>query len=106
MAFTGLEDLNVTDVGSILSYPLTGDPYFWTKIFLALWVILTSILFFEEQNRVGKGNFLSSIAFSGVAVLVLVAIGTLLRIVNNEILIGFLVAVGAFVFVWYIKSDK
>ncbi len=105
MAFIGLEDINVTGVEEILSFPLTGDPFFWTYIFIALWVIIASVLFFEEEGRVGKGNFLSATAFSGVAVLILVSIGTLLTIVNNEVLIGFIVAVGLVVFVWYVKQD-
>jgi len=106
MTYTGLEDINVTDISSILGFPLTGDPYFWAKIFLAFWVILTSIFFFEERARLGKGNLLSSLAFSSIAIVVLASIGSLIGIMNNEILIPIVVLAGVFIFIWFIKQDR
>ena len=105
MAFKGLEEVNVTGIESILSYPLTGDFYFYGWIFFAMWIIFVTGFFFEEKKRLGKGNMLSSLAFSSVPIIVLAAIGSSFDIVTNEILIPIIVLGSIFIFVWYVQGD-
>ena len=106
MPFTGLEDVNITGVESILSFPLTGDYYFWGKFLLALWVILGAGFFFEERLRLGKANILSSLAFASLAVMVLGVIGSSISIITSDILITILVLGSIFIFIWYVKSEN
>ena len=106
MAFTGLEDINITGVESILSYPNTGDYYFWGKILLGLWIILGLGFFFEEKKRLGNGNILSAFAFSSIAVMVLGLIGSSFDIITREVLISIMVLGSAFIFIWFVKREN
>lgn len=106
MPHLGLENLNDTniDIAGILSFPLTGDFYFYAKILFAIWFILGSGFFFEEKKRLGKGNILSSIAVASLAVMVLAGIGSLFDIITQEILVSTLVLGAIFIFIWYVKA--
>ena len=105
MPYPGLEDINITGVESVLSFPLAVDYYFWLKILLGIWVILSSGFFFEEKARKGVGNFLSAIAYASVPIIVLAMIGSLIGIVTKEILISIVLIGGIIIFVWYVKQD-
>lgn len=104
MAFRGLENITVDGPEDILTYPLTGDFYFWAKILFAIWIVLGLTTFFEERLRLGKGNFLSSFAVSSLAVIVLAFIGSLFDIVTGEVFVSILVIGCLLIFVWYVKS--
>lgn len=106
MAFRGLENITVDGPEDILTYPLTGDFYFWAKILFGIWVVLGLSTFFEERLRLGKGNFLSSFAVSSIAVIVLALIGSLFEIVTGEVFVATLVLGILFIFIWFIKSRR
>ncbi len=105
MAFTKLEDLNKTNIEDILSYPLTGDFWFWGEILLAIFIIITLFTFFEERERLGKGNLLSSLAIASVVTIVLSFIGSLFKIVTKEIFLITLVLGIVLIFIWFIKGE-
>ena len=104
MAFTGLEEVNSTSVEGILTYPLTGDFYFWAKIFFGLWIVLGFSTFFEERKRLGTANIFSSFAVSSIAVIIMAFIGSLFDIVTGEVFVSILVLGCLFIFVWYVKG--
>ena len=103
MAFTELwQNMSITD---FLTYPLTGDYYFYAKIMFGLWIILTSILFFEERDRLRQANLLSNMAVSSLAIIILSFIGSLFGIITNDILVSIVVLGCINIFVWFIRSD-
>ena len=104
MSYTGLEDLNNTNIETILTFPLTGDFWFWGKILFALFWIIGLTLYFEEKQRLGRANFLSAFAVSSLAVIVLSFIGSLIGIVTSEILTLVFVIGGILIFVWFVRS--
>ncbi len=104
MAWIGLEDVNITGVEGIMAFPLTGDPYFWGKILLGLWIILVSGFYFEERKRLGKGNILSAMAVSSLAIIVLAFAGSLFDIVTGEVFVSTLVACLVLIVIWFIRK--
>ena len=105
MPFTGLEALNESGVDGILSFPLTGDFYFWAKILFGIWFIIASGFYFEERKRLGKGNMLASAAVASFAVIVLAVMGSLVGgMIGSEVLLSTIVLGLIFIFVWYIKG--
>ncbi len=105
MAFTKLEDLNTTGIEDILSYPLTGDFWFWGKILLAIFTIITLFTFFEERERLGKGNLLSSFAIASLVTIILSFLGSLFKIITTEIFLIALVSGIVLIFIWFIKGE-
>lgn len=105
MPLTGLEDLNITTADQILTFPLIDAPYFWGTILFFLFWIFTFLTYFEEKDRVGRANFLSSLAVSSLVIIVLAFAGSLFGAITNEIM-GIILTVGLIIiFVWFIKKD-
>ncbi len=104
MTFTKLEDLNITGIEDVLSFPLTGDFWFWGKILLAIFTIITFFTFFEERERLGRGNLLSSLAVASLITIVLSFVGSLFKIVTQEIFLIILVLGIVLIFIWYINE--
>ncbi len=104
MPFQTLEGTNATSIEEILSFPLTGDFWFWGAILLAIFAIITLSTFFEERDRLGKGNFLSSLAVASVITIILSFIGTLFKIVTKEIFLIIIVFGIIFIVIWFVKG--
>lgn len=104
MAYLGLESLNDTSIAGVMSFPLTGDYYFYAKILFGIWLIIALGFFFEEKKRLGKGNMLSSLAVASLATIVLAVIGSLFDIVTQEVLVSTMVLGLIFIFVWFVKG--
>lgn len=105
MPFLKLEQLNNTDIQGILSYPLTGDFYFWGEILLAIFLIITLSLFHEEKRRLGSSNLLSSASIGSIAVIVLAIFGSLFGIVTKTILATTIILGTLIIFIWFLKQD-
>lgn len=71
MTWTTLDQLNDTSVEGVLSYPSLDFPIFWPLIQLVIFIVLAMISYFAEKDRVGRGNFLSSLAVSSFVSLIL-----------------------------------
>ena len=104
MSYLGLESLNDTSVAGIMSFPLSGDYYFYAKILFGIWLIIGLGFFFEEKKRLGKGNMLSSLAVSSLATIVLAVIGSLFDIVTQEVLVSTIVLGSIFIFIWFVRG--
>lgn len=103
--FTDLSNLsqNAT-IGDFMAFPNASYPYFWAWIIGAIWVIITLTLFFTEKDKIGKAEILSNLAISSFACIVLSIFGTLLGIIENEIMIRILVLGIVFIVVWLFSS--
>ncbi len=104
MTYTGLESLNDTSVAGIMSFPLSGDYYFYAKILFGIWLIIALGFFFEEKKRLGRGNMLSSLAVSSLAVIVLAVIGSLFDIITQEVFVSTIVLGLIFIFIWFVRG--
>jgi len=105
MTYTELDPVVNAGIDGFLKYPLTGDYYFYGKILLGLWVIITLTLYFEEKSRIGRSNFLSCLAVGGIGIIILAVIGSLFGIITNDILILTFVICGIFLVLWLLTSD-
>lgn len=99
MVCSGLEIMG-TGIDGFLKYPLSCDYYFYLKIMIGLWVILGSLLYYEERRRVSKANILSSLAISGIAILFIAVVGSLIGIITSDILIILMILVLIPVVIW------
>lgn len=105
MVCPGLEELTDTSLIGILQYPASCVHYFYAYIMIALWLILTLILFRRDQDKLGKGDFISSMAVSSIAIFFLATIGTGLEIITSDIFIEMLVAMSILVVIWMLRRD-
>lgn len=96
-------ELNVSASGitDILTYPLTGDYYFYGKILVGLYFILVSVLFIEENERTGRSSFLSAMAIASFAVIIIAFAGSLAGIITSEIFILTVVLGGIQIGIWF-----
>lgn len=105
MAVPQLQEINVTEISGLVSYPLTGDYYFWASILFAIFTILTLAPYFKEKFDVGKSNFFSHLAVSSIVTIVLSFLGTLFGMITNDIMITVLVLGSIFISLWYFQRD-
>lgn len=103
MACPGLNEIIDTGIAGILSYPNSCDYYFWAKIMAALFIILSFILFFRDEDKIGKGDMISSLGVSGIAIGVLTVIGTSFSIIPTDVGIEIIVGCLIFAVIWMFK---
>lgn len=91
----------------LLTYPLTGNYYFYVEILLLpLFVIFTLILFFEEYLRTNRANFISCMALSSIGTSIVAYGGSLTGMITNDILIITIVLTIILNIIWLLTSDN
>lgn len=90
--------------GSIFTLPNNSYPYFWLWIFAAIWLITGLTLFYNEKERKGVGNLLSSLAVSSFAMIVLATVGSVVGIISLPIMIYILVFCILIIGVWFFSN--
>lgn len=101
----GLETLTDTSLVGILQYPASCVHYFYAYILVALWLILTITFFRRDQDKIGKGDIISSMAVSSIAIFFLTTIATGLGIITSDIFIEMMVAMSILVVIWLLRRD-
>ncbi len=91
-------------IGELMALPNNAYPYFWAWIIGGIWLIMALSMYFSQKEKIGKTNFLSPLAISSFACIILSAIGTLVGIISLEIMIYVLVF-GLLIIVVYFFSD-
>jgi len=105
--YPDLSSLNSTSgIGGLLSLPNTAYPYFWAWIIGGIWMIITTSLYFNEKQRKGYGNILSSMAVGCFAILVLSTIGTVVGFITLEIMTYILVVSLLIIGVWFFTGKS
>lgn len=92
MAFTELQDLGVLDIQSLLNFPNLDTPIFYPLFLLVIFFVFTSLSFFREVNREGKGNILSSLAVGGYVTIVGGVILSTMGLIQTAVLVTTVVA--------------
>jgi hypothetical protein len=86
MPLTDLSDLNNTDLQGILQFPSIDFSFFWPFIQFALFAVIVLASYFNEKERVGRGNFLSSLAVGGFVSIVFGAIFWISNLIDGTTL--------------------
>jgi hypothetical protein len=92
-------------IGDLMTFPNNIYPYFWVWIIGGLWLIITLSLYYNEKEKLGKGKFLSSMAVSGLACVLLSLFGTLLGIITTNIMVYIFVVAIVLIVIWFFSKD-
>lgn len=93
-------------IGDFMAFPNSSYPFFWAWIFAGLWIIIALASYFAEKAKVGRGNFLSSMAISSFAIILLATIGTVVGFVTLEIMIPLLVICVSIIGIWFFSNEN
>lgn len=91
-------------IGDFFSLPNNTYPLFWGWIMGGIFLIITMTLYFKEKETAPKGNILSSMAISSLAVIFLSAIGTLVGFINLEMMIYILTFGMLIILIWFFSN--
>lgn len=105
MTYITLDEINQTDLASVLSYPSVNNPEFFPLMLFTFFVVITLVTFFREVIREGKGNFLSSLAVGSFVNIAITAIFLLLRFIPVEIGITSIV-LSIVIIILYLFTDR
>lgn len=96
MTYSTLE--NITDLGirEILNFPNLDTPIFYPMFLFMVFFVFSSLVFFKEISREGKGNFISSLAVGGYVTISVAVILSLMDLIQTAILVTTIVATGVF----------
>lgn len=105
MTCSGIEILgsNVNITG-VMTFPLICDYYFYLKIMVALFVIITFTLYFKDREKLVRADFISCMGVSSLAVIFISIIGTLIGIIQTDIFIYILVVGMILIVMWLFKK--
>lgn len=101
---------NVVGLADLLVYPTSCDYYFYAKIFFGIFIILTLILYFKEQERFTKPDVISCLGVSSIVILFLAMIGTLITnsvgipMIQQDIFMYIIAFSVIFIGVWFFKK--
>ena len=104
MVCQGIETLSDTGIAGFMSYPTTCDFQFYAKIMAALWLILVFTIFGTEKRRFGKSDAISAMGVSSLAIIFISIIGTLLGIIQPQVLIEIIVFGIIFITLWLLRK--
>lgn len=95
---------NASGIAGILSFPNAIYPYFWLWILGGLWLIISLTLYFTEKERKGTGNFISSMAVSCLAIILLATIGSIVGFVSLEIMVYIIIFSFIIIGIWFFSG--
>lgn len=101
----GLENVSTNSTQDLLKFPLSGNSWFYALILVGIWLILALNLFFREKERLGVSNFLSSMAVSSFAIVLVAFLGSLVGIITTKVLGIFIALAIIIIGIWFF-SDR
>lgn len=105
MAYTTLETIDDIGLREILNFPNLDTPMFYPIMLFVIFTIFTTLTFFKEVKREGKGNILSSLAVGGYVTTAISAIFSLLGLISTVIAVTTLVITIVFQAMYLISGD-
>lgn len=106
MVCQGLDILgNAPTIASFLAFPTNCHKYFYAEFLFAVFIILSYSLFTKDEQKIGKGDFISSTGVTGIVVIVLATLLTFFgnSVLPNDVYLEILVACLIFIFPWFLK---
>ena len=108
MPCDGLEILitaNTTGLADILAFPTSCDYYFYAKIMVSFFIVVTFALYYGERLRLKDPDMISSAGVSALATIFVTFVGTLLGIIQRDVFTEILAAGFIIIAVWLLKKD-
>lgn len=96
MAYNTLNGQGAIDIQTLLAFPILDTPIFYPMFLFVIFIVFTSLTFFREVTREGKGNILSSLAVAGYVTISISVILSVLGLITTPVLVT--TVVGTLVF--------
>ena len=87
MAYKTLENISDLGIQQLLNYPSLDTPMFYPMFLFVLFFVFSTLSFFREVTREGKGNILSSLAVGGYATISVAAILSIMDLIGTVTLV-------------------
>lgn len=109
----GLELVKGQGFEGLIVFPSTCNPYFYPWFLGALFFIFTMVLFYKDQEKLPKADFISCLGVSSFAIVFLATILTLINATINGVVVpaldqtNFLRIIAfaiIFIAMWFIKK--
>ncbi len=101
----GLEILGTDPtIVDLLSYPSVCVSQFYAVVLAGLFIIIASILYFSDEERIPKSDFISAMGVASIATIALGLAGTLVGFIEQTIFIEILVPGIILVVIWFFKK--
>lgn len=101
---------NINTFSDLLVWPTTCNYYFYLIVILTFAGVLAWNLLKQDEKATGKGDLISSLGVSSIAMIVLAAIGTLVKnsaeipLIQTDILLIILAIGVPLILVWIFKD--
>ncbi len=92
MSYQTLENSSALGLQGILNFPNLDTPTFYPLFLFVIFFTFTSLSFFREVAREGKGTILSSLAIGGYATMSVAAILSSMGLIGTTVLVTTIVA--------------
>lgn len=103
MVCKGLEILTDNTILGILQFPTSCDYYFYFKIMAAFFIIIAMLLYNQDRDKFLKSDMISALGVSGIATIFVSLLGTLIKIIQQDVFIEILVICSMFIIFWLVK---
>lgn len=97
MAYSTLENISDLSLFNILNFPNLDTPEFYPIFLFVIFSVFTSLSFFREIAREGKGNLISSLAVGGFVCIAAAALLSVMGLIQTAVLVTAIV--GSLVFI-------
>lgn len=104
MVYQDLTNMTSNDLNGILSFPNLDTPVFYPLFMTVIFLILTYSTYSSEKQRTGRGNFLSSLAVSGLVTIVIATLLSAMSLISTTILITTIVISAIFIILYFIAN--
>ncbi len=101
---------NINSFGDLLVWPTGCNYYFYLIVFATIFIVLTLILYNRQKESEIKGDLVSSLGVSSIAIMFMALIGTLIKnsadipMVQQDIFL-YVFAFGIiFILIWFFKK--
>ena len=88
-----------------MQFPSIDTPAFYPGLLFTIFIVLTSVMFFREVRREGRGNMVSALAISGFATMILATLLSLLGLIQTQVLVITFVITSIFA-VFFLLSSR
>ena len=102
---------NINNIGDLLVWPTSCNYYIYLVVFVTIFITLSSILYYAQKEEQRRGDMISSMGVSAIAVILLALVGTLIKNTDNipmmqrDIFLYIFASGIVFILIWFFKKD-
>jgi hypothetical protein len=100
----------IISISDLLVFPTTCDYFFWLKVLLVITFLVAWRIFRAEENRTGRGDFISAGAISSLSFTILAGFGKVIKnssdipMIQTEIMMYLLAITIPLNLIWIFKG--